>query len=99
MDYKVDFKDSFIEDLEGIVCALAVEHAEAARNLGDLIVGASEGLAFFPERYPRVRRRPELRRFIVGRYFKVFYRIQPSTKTIEILRCWDGRRGTDPIMA
>ena len=25
---------------------------------------------------------------------KVFYRVLPEAKTVEILRCWDGRRGS-----
>ncbi|MDO8586394.1 MAG: type II toxin-antitoxin system RelE/ParE family toxin [Armatimonadota bacterium] len=96
MDYKVDFKDPFLEDLERIVREIAAVNAEAARRLGDTIVTAGEALAFFPERHPRVRQRPNLRRYIVARHYKVFYRIQHAMKTVEILRCWDGRRGAEP---
>lgn len=97
MDYKVDFRDSFIEDLGAIVRAIAAENSEAAGHLGELIVAAGESLEFFPHRHPRVRNRPSLRRFIVAQHYKVFYRIRESTRTVEILRCWDGRRGTDPV--
>jgi plasmid stabilization system protein ParE len=98
MDYKVEFKDSFLDDLELIVRGIAGENAEAARRLGEMIVEEGEALGFFPERHPRVRQRLFLRRLIVGRHYKVFYRIRNDTKTVEILRCWDGRRGTEPTI-
>jgi plasmid stabilization system protein ParE len=60
------------------------------------MISAGESLSFFPERHPRVRQRPGIRRFIVKKYFKVFYRVHRETMMVEILRCWDGRRGTEP---
>jgi hypothetical protein len=48
MDYKVEFKDSFLDDLELIVRGIAGENAEAARRLGEMIVGTCEALEFFP---------------------------------------------------
>lgn len=96
MDYKVIFQETFLTDLEDILRRIAAENAEAAGRLGDLLVGMGESLSFFPERHPRVRQRPELRRYIVARHYKVFYRVKPEDRTVEILRCWDGRRGADP---
>ena len=98
MDFKVIFKAPFLEDLERIVRFIAAENPAAARKLGEIIVRTSERLSFFPERYPKVRQRPGIRRFIVAKHFKVFYRIQHDSKTVEILHCWDGRRGSDPAM-
>jgi len=98
VDYKVEFKEPFLDDLGQIVVAIAGENAEAARRLGEMIVTASEALEFFPQRHPRIRQRPEIRRFIVARYWKVFYRIRRDTRTVEILRCWDGRRGIEPVI-
>ena len=45
---------------------------------------------------PRVRQRPAIRRFVIKRYFKVFYRVQDNPKSVEILRCWDARQGVEP---
>ncbi len=98
MDYKVIFKDSFIEDLERILRIIAADDPLAARKLGELTIKAGESLTFFPERNPRVRQRPQIRRFIVKKYFKVFYRIQQKPRTVEILRCWDGRRENEPVL-
>jgi toxin ParE1/3/4 len=97
MDYKVVFKDSFIEDLEPILRRIAADNPVAARKLGELIVKMAESLVFFPERYPRVRQRPQVRRFIVKKYFKVFYRVWQESRIVEILRCWDGRRKNEPV--
>jgi toxin ParE1/3/4 len=98
VDFKVIFKDTFIEDLERILRRIAMDNPMAARKLGELIIMMSESLAFFPERYPRVRQRPQIRRFIARKYFKIFYRIQPEQRIVEILRCWDGRREGDPVI-
>jgi plasmid stabilization system protein ParE len=98
MEYTVIFKDTFLADLERIVRYIAVDNPAAARKLGDMIIRSGESLCFFPERHPKVRQRPGIRRLIVRNYFKVFYRVQSETRTVEVLRCWDGRRGSDPSL-
>lgn len=97
MDYQVIFQEPFLEDLEKIVRQVAAENVPAAQSLGELFVRTGESLAFFPERYPRVRHRPELRRCIVAKHYKLFYRLKPGSRSVEVLRCWDGRRGTEPV--
>ena len=99
MDFKVIFKDTFLEDLGQIVRRIAVHNPTAALKLGQLIVQTGERLNFFPERYPKVPQRPGIRRFIVKGHFKVFYRVQPDSKTVEILRCWDAHRESDPLIS
>src|SRR5204863_7095509 len=96
MDFKVIFKDTFVADLEQIVKRIAFHNPDAAHKLGETVVRVAESLSFFPERFPKVRQRPGIRRFVAGKYFKVFYRVLPETKSVEILRCWDGRRESDP---
>ena len=98
MDFKVIFKDTFLADLERIVRLIAVHNPAAARKLGELIVQTGESLSFFPERHPRVRQRPGVRRSIVKKHFKVFYRVRHESRTVEILRLWDGRRANDPVL-
>lgn len=96
MDYKVEFKGSFLDDLERIVETISEENAKAARKLGERIVSMADDLVFFPERHPRVRQRPWLRRYVVAGHYKVFYRIREDVMKVEILRCWDGKRGSEP---
>ena len=97
MDFKIEFRDTFIEDLESIVKRIAVHNPSAARHLGETIIATAESLSFFPERHPRLRHRLAIRRFIVKKHFKVFYRVLPQSRTVEILRCWDGHRRSDPL--
>ena len=96
MDFKVIFRDTFLEDLERVVRTIATHNSDAAGRVGEIIIKKAESLSFFPERYPRVRQRPGIRRFIVRKYFKVFYRVQHESKTVDILRCWDGRQEAEP---
>lgn len=96
MDFKVIFTQTFCDDLEQIVTYVAKHNPEAASKLGGLVVDTCEGLTFFPERHPTVRQRPHIRRLIVAKHYKVFYRVKRKTRKVEILRCWDSRRGSDP---
>jgi plasmid stabilization system protein ParE len=98
MDFKVIFRETFLDDLEQVVRSVATHNPVAARRLGELVTTTGESLSFFPERHPKVRQRPGIRRFIVKKYFKVFYRVHRANMTVEILRCWDGRRGSDPVI-
>ena len=96
MDFKVVFKETFVNDLEQIVQRVAVDNPTAAARLGNTIVDRCESLSFFPERHPKVRQRPGIRRFVLRKNFKVFYRVRMDLGIVEILRCWHSRRGSDP---
>jgi len=52
MNFKVIFRDTFMDDLGFIVRSIATHNAEAARLLGESIIARAEKLSFFPERYP-----------------------------------------------
>jgi|SRR5437868_572900 len=52
MDFKVIFRDTFIEDLERIVRSIAIHNPDAARKLGEIIIARSESLRFFPNDIP-----------------------------------------------
>jgi plasmid stabilization system protein ParE len=92
------FSDGLLTDLEGIVKSIAVHNPAAAVHLGELIIKTAERLSFFPERHPRVQQRPGVRRCIVKKHFKIFYRVLLQSKTVEVLRCWDGRRESVPFL-
>lgn len=96
MDFKVVFTEPFCSDLEGILEHIAAQDPTAAGKLGNRTIDLCEALSFFPERYPRLRRRPTIRRLMVGKHYKVFYRIKRAERLVEVLRLWDGRRGSDP---
>ena len=98
MDFKVIFKDTFLTDLERIIGLIAVHNPVAAQKLGALIIRTGESLTFFPERFPKVRQRPGIRRYIIKKHYKVYYRVQHESKTVEVLRCWDGRQQAVPVL-
>ena len=96
MDFKVVFTETFCGDLEDILAHIAAYDPVAARKLGNRVIDMCEALSFFPERYPKVRRRSNIRRLVAGKYYKVFYRIKRSDRRVDILRLWDARRGSNP---
>jgi hypothetical protein len=59
MDFKVIFRDTFIDDLGLIVRSIAIHNPDAARHLGESMIAYAEKLSFFPERYPRLWQRRE----------------------------------------
>jgi len=99
MDFKIIFKATFVSDLELIVRSIADRNPEAALKLGEHIIQTGENLRFFPERHPKLRQRSGIRRVIVRKYFKLFYRIDQERQSVEVLRCWDGRRGHNPSIS
>lgn len=96
MDFKVIFRDTFLDDLERVIRSIAAHNPSAARRLGELIIAAGESPSFFPERHPKVRQWPAIRCFIVKKYFKVFYHAHNENMSLGILHCWHGRRGAEP---
>ena len=47
MDFKVEFKEPFVNDLEELVRRIAAHNPDAARNLGNLIIeGVHERVRF-----------------------------------------------------
>jgi plasmid stabilization system protein ParE len=66
MDFKVVFTETFCSDLEEILEHIAAQDPTAAGKLGNRTIDMCEGLSFFPERHPRLRRRPTIRRLMVG---------------------------------
>ena len=96
MDFKVVFTDTFCRDLEVILGRISADDPTAANKFGDRVIDMCEALNFFPERYPKVRLRTNIRRLVVGKYYKVFYRIKHGKRAVEILRLWDARRGSTP---
>lgn len=99
MDFKVIFSETFCADLERIVKFIAAHDPTAATKFGDRVIDTCENLSFFPERNARVRSRPNIRRIVVLKNYKVFYRIVKEANIVEILRLWDARRGSNPRLS
>lgn len=96
MGFKVIFSETFRDDLAEIIRRIARDNPEAAIRFGDLVLDLAESLQTFPERFPFVRRSERFRRLVAGNNHVVFYEVNYETQVVDVLRLWDGRRGSMP---
>lgn len=92
MGYKVVITTRANEDLRQAVTFLAAKSPAAAERLGFRLLDMAQSLADMPQRGIRVRDRRNVRRVPCGKWHAIYYRVIESSRVIEILRCWDGRR-------
>ena len=92
MGLAVIFSAQANRDLGEIVRFLARKNPAAAVRLGDALVDRALALAAHPYLGPPLRGRPDIRRIVDRRWFIIYYRVQVSRGSIEIVRIWDGRR-------
>ena len=79
-------------DLEHVVSFLAQRSPVAAERLGLKLVNTIFSLQDMPFRGVAVRERPGYRRLLHQPGFLIFYRINESQQSIEIVRIWDARQ-------
>jgi toxin ParE1/3/4 len=94
VDFKVIISQPAIDDLKEIVSYIAQHNPDAARRIGDGLISRARLLTNFPE---MGRRAPEIAstsvREIVFRSYRIFYRVKPKEKVVEIIRFWHAARG------
>jgi plasmid stabilization system protein ParE len=90
MDYKVIYSPNAISDLAEIVRFVA-QDPQAALKLGEQLADDADSLARLPYRFPKFRRRANVRKLVTGQYL-ILYRIVQTAKVVEILRFWHGAR-------
>jgi len=78
------------------VRSIAVHNPSAACKLGGLVIQSGENLCFFPERHPKVRQRPGVRRYIVKKYFKVTDNPAEADFALVVIRSPNSGSGYDP---
>jgi plasmid stabilization system protein ParE len=91
MDFRVEIKDPAIADLAEIVSYIAQDNPDAARALGNNLLGAAISLAQTPYKGSRYQKLAGIRKLTL-RPFKIFYRVNETRKTVEILRFWHSAR-------
>ena len=89
MDYKVIYSPNAISDLAEIVRFVAQDDPQAALKLGEQLADDADSLARLPCRFPKFRRRANVRKLVTGQYL-ILYRIVQTAKVVEILRFWHG---------
>ena len=92
MDYKVVFTAQAERDLFAAVSFVADKNPAAAERIGYALVETAESLGFLPYRGPAMKGRPQLWKLPHPPHHLIIYRVNESTRLVEILRIWDGRQ-------
>jgi toxin ParE1/3/4 len=94
MDYQVVLSPRAIEDLRDIVLYIAPDRTAAAQRLGLALIEKTKVLAAFPlsGRIVPEFGNQRIRELILSPY-RIVYRVNDASKTIEVARYWHGARG------
>jgi plasmid stabilization system protein ParE len=98
MDYQIVWMDPAEEALRHIVEHIAADNPSAAERFAGLVSERVRKLARLPHSgssYVR-RRGLEIREILCGKY-RIFYRVRPRLKRIEVLAVWHGARQEPPF--
>ena len=91
MDFRVQITDPAIADLAEIVSYIAQRNPAAAAALGDNLLDAALSLADTPHKGSRYQKLPGIRKMPFPP-FKIFYRVNDTTKIVQVLRFWHSAR-------
>jgi plasmid stabilization system protein ParE len=94
MGFKVFLSGTALSDLEAIVAYIAPEDPQAAGRLGDHLLNEAMSLETFPNRGRVIPEfsNSELRE-ILFRSYRIVYRVETASRSVEILRFWHAARG------
>jgi plasmid stabilization system protein ParE len=95
MGSKVIFSLRSQRDLQKIVEHIVRDDEQAAERFGMAIIQQAENLSKALEMGTILIARPGCRYFPFGNYL-IIYRVDPSRKTVRVLRIWHGARRTRP---
>jgi toxin ParE1/3/4 len=91
MDFRVEITDPAIDDLSEIVSYIAQDKPDAASVLGNHLLDAALSLARTPHKGSPYRHIGNVRKLTV-RPFKIFYRVNETGQSVEVLRFWHSAR-------
>ena len=93
MDWQVIWTEPALAAFEGVIHYIAERNPTAAEAMRRSILDHVESLARFPFIGPKYERdRTGRSREIVCGPYRIFYRLEESSKKIEILTVWHGSR-------
>jgi toxin ParE1/3/4 len=95
MDFRVRFQKRALNDLERLVRYIAQDDPITAERFGFALVAAAQHRGAAPETGTPYDTTRGLRSFRFGPY-RVYYRILPEQKTLEVLKIWHAARGHKP---
>lgn len=91
MDFRVEITGPAIADLAEIVSYIAQDNPAAAQALGENLLDTALSLAKTPFKGTRYQRLADVRKLTLPP-FKIFYRVNDRTMTVQILRFWHSAR-------
>ena len=89
MGCKIIFSPQAIADLAAIVRRIARDNPQAAVRTGHALIKRVAILENFPLLGSSYSKRPGVRK-LVSRPYLIFYRVNPDTHCVDILRYWHG---------
>lgn len=98
MAYKIRFSHSARADINDIVRFISTDNREQAFRFARLLIEQAMSLAQFPERgrvVPEFAEEPV--REIVVRTYRIIYRVDHQTHSIEVIRFWHEARDTPEL--
>jgi addiction module RelE/StbE family toxin len=87
----VIYSEQALTDLHDITAFIAADNVEAAIRFGNRLVDLAESLRYLPERGRPVKKWNGVRVIVLSPYL-IFYRYEPATNQVEVLRFWHGAR-------
>ena len=98
MDYQVRLSRSARSDIQDIVRYISIDDPDQALRFGRFLIHHTKSLGKFPERGRIV---PEFDdesiREIIVRAYRIIYRVNHQTLSIEVIRFWHAGRGMPEI--
>ena len=91
MGWKIIFAPQALEELGQIVRFIAQDDPQAAIRFGDYLVDRAESLANFTDLGTPYRKRAKFRRLLCKSYY-IYYRVDRTRQTIEIMDYWHSAR-------
>ena len=91
MDFRVEITGPAIADLAEIVSYIAQENPNAAAALGNNLLDAALSLGQTPHKGSPYMHIANVRKLTV-RPFKIFYRVNETNRSVEVLRFWHSAR-------
>jgi addiction module RelE/StbE family toxin len=87
----VIYSEQALTDLHDVTAFIAADNAEAAIRFANRLVDLAESLRHLPERGRPVKKWKGVRVIVLSPYL-IFYRHEPATNQVEVLRFWHGAR-------
>ena len=98
MDYQVRLSRSARSDIQDIVRYISVDDPTQAVRFGRFLIHHAKSLREFPERGRVVPEFSDIAiREIIVRAYRIVYRVDHETASIEIIRFWHAGRGRPEI--